>query len=110
MIALVKELQGCSTRADAMRQMNEDMHLGLPIGGYEVDPVALMQMNERVKKAQMLSEEQEKWEQEYSRLWDEYCALDCIILFSADFLAVARAKERMGYVTYLIDNMPSKPK
>ena len=108
-ISFVKDTQGCATRADAMRRMNSDLRLGLPIDAEE-NKFFRYQQNKRREQAEKLQAAQDAWEQEYSRLWNEYVALDLIILFSTDFYAVAQAKERQGVVSYLISTMPSKPK
>lgn len=110
-IAFVKEIQGCATRVDAMRMIDRDFNLHLPINGeMKVNAEELSRLHERVEQAQKLQKAQEEWEQNYSRLMDEYVALDLIILFSTDSDAVAQAKERQGIVSYLINAMPSKPK
>ena len=108
-ISFVKETQGCATRADAMRRMNEDLRLGLPIG-CEENKFFRYQQNKRREEAERKQAEIDAWEERYSRLWDEYVALDLIILFSADICAVASARERQGIVSYLIDTMPPRPK
>ena len=110
-ITFVKETQGCATRVDAMRMLDRDFNLHLPINGeMQVSAEELSRLHERVELAQKLQAAQDAWEQNYSRLMDEYVALDLIILFSTDFEAVAQAKERQGIVRYLLDTMPSKPK
>ena len=108
-ITFVKELRGLSTRVDAMKMLNDDLNLHLPISGN-----CRLEFREEISKrraeAERLQAARDAWEQNYSRLMDEYVALDLIILFSTDFEAVAQAKERQGIVRYLLDTMPSKPK
>ena len=109
-ITFVKELRGLSTRVDAMKQINADFNLRLPLGSAEIDAVALSRLKERAEKARELEAEQEAWEKEYSALLDEYCALDKTIMFSKSVPEVCRAKERIAYIRYLLDTIRPKPK
>lgn len=108
-ISFVKETQGCATRADAMRRMNSDLRLGLPIDEEE-NKFFRYQQNKRREEAEKKQAEIDAWEENYTRLWDEYVALDLVILFSTDICAVAQAKERQAIVAYRIATMPCRPK
>jgi len=108
-ITFVKEVCGLATRSDAMKKLNADFRLGLPIE-CEENKFFRYQANKKREQAEKLQAAQEEWEQNYSRLWDEWVALDLIILFSTDSDAVASARERQAVVSYLIDTMPQKPK
>lgn len=108
-ISFVKETQGCSTRADAMRKLNNDLNLHLPIDG-ECDLSFRSEIDKRRAEADRKQKAIDEWEQEYSRLMDEYCALDKTIMFSTDQIAVAEAQKRIVYIKYCLDTMPPRPK
>ena len=74
-IAFVKEVCELSTRADAMKRINLDFRLGLPIGG-EISPTEEKLLQTRRKAAREKEERRAEWEAGYHRLWDEWCRLD----------------------------------
>ena len=93
-----------------MRKLNTDFNLHLPINGEtKVNADDLSRLKERVKQAQELRAAEEAWDNEYSRLMDEYCALDKTILFSTDETEVAQARERIIYIIYCLNTMPARP-
>ena len=110
-ITFVKEIQGCPTKADAMRTIDREFNLHLPFfGEMKVNTEALSRLNQRLEEAKKLEAEQSAWEKEYSALWDEYCKLDKILLFSESIPERCRAKERIAYIRYLLDTIRPKPK
>lgn len=108
-IAFVKDTQGCATRADAMRKLNADLNLHLPIDG-DCDLSFRAEIDRRRAEADRKQKQIDEWEQEYSRLMDEYCALDKTIMFSTDQIAVAEAQKRIVYIKYCLDTLPARPK
>lgn len=108
-ISFVKETQGCATRADAMRKINEDFNLHLPIDG-ECQINFREKIDERRAEREKLDAEQEAWEKEYDRLTAEYCILDDIVMNCPQISAVERAKQRRSIVAYLIEHLPVEPK
>lgn len=76
-IAFVKEVCELSTRADAMKRINKDFGLGLPIG----EPISATQSANlalRKAEAEKRSAERQAWEDEYHRLLDWWIELDKI--------------------------------
>ena len=75
MIAFVKEVCELATRADAMKRINQDLHLNLPIDG-EVDAIQAAEMSRRRAEAEEKRRAEQAWEDEYHRLTDEWTRLD----------------------------------
>ena len=76
-IAFVKEVCELATRADAMKRMNQDLHLNLPIDG-EVDAIQAAEMSRRRAEAEAKRAAEKAWDDEYHRLSDEWVRLDTI--------------------------------
>ena len=108
-ITFVKDTQGCATRVDAMRKINEDFNLHLPIDG-EVQIDFRERIDERRAEREKLDAEQEAWKGEYNRLTEEYCILDDIVMNCPQISAVEQAKQRRSIVAYLIEHLPIEPK
>lgn len=112
-IGFVKDVCELSTRPDAMRRINRDFHLGLPIEGeatFQFSAEAARRRLEAQKRQRAISE----WEERYNDLWDEWARLDAQIQalsISDTWEAAERAKaiERRETVEYLIDGLPEKP-
>lgn len=77
MIAFVKEVCELATRADAMKRMNQDLHLNLPIDG-EVDAIQAAEMSRRRAETEAKRAAEKAWDDEYHRLSDEWVRLDTI--------------------------------
>lgn len=108
-ITFVKEVCELSTRVDAMRKINDDFNLHLPIDG-EVKVNFRERIDERRAEREKLDAEQEAWEENYNRLTEEYCILDDIVMNSLQITAVEQAKQRRSIVEYLIEHLPIEPK
>ena len=108
-ITFVKEVCELSTRVDAMRKINDDFNLHLPIDG-EVKVNFRERIDERRAEREKLDAEQEAWEENYNRLTEEYCILDDIVMNSTQITAVEQAKQRRSIVAYLIEHLPIEPK
>lgn len=74
-IALVKEICELSTRADAMKKINLDFNLRLPLGG-EISATQSAELARKRKEAEDRRKAKEEWERGYRELLDEYCKLD----------------------------------
>lgn len=74
-IALVKEICELSTRADAMKKINQDFNLRLPLGG-EISATQSAELARKRKEAEDRRKAKEEWERGYRELLDEYCKLD----------------------------------
>ena len=108
-ITFVKEIQGCPTRVDAMRIIDRDFNLHLPIDG-ECNLSFRAEMDRRRAEADRRQKQIDDWEQEYTRLWNEFVELDKILIFNTDEIARAEANKRMAYIKYCLDTMPPRPK
>ena len=107
-ITFVKETQGCATRVDAMKRLNQDFNLHLPING-EMKVNFREEIDRRRAEADRKQAEQDAWEREYDKLWSEYIMLDKVIMFSPQISLVDECLARRSIVAYLIDQMPVEP-
>ena len=108
-ITFVKDICECATRVDAMRKINSDFHLGLPVDG-EIDYQQSMELAKRRAEAEKKAAEQAAWDAEYNHLIAEYARLDGIILRNKDISFTAQAREVLGYINYRLDHLPQRPK
>ena len=113
-ISLVKDVCELSTRIDAMKKINSDFRISLPIGGAisEGQNAALARRRAEAKRKQ---EEQDAWWDKYHKLMDEYCALDKFLMEANpdnSELAgeLAQAQERLKQVEYELDCLPPEPR
>ena len=109
-IALVKEVCELSTRADAMKRINADLRLGLPIG-CEITQADENAIRERQKAARERERVRQEWEDGYNALWDEWCRLDrqrmCCPPGTKEYADTVEALTRVGYD---IDCYPQEPR
>lgn len=108
-IAFVKDICECATRVDAIRRINSDFRLGLPVDG-EIDYQLNTELAKRRAEAEKKAAEQLAWDTEYNNLMSEYARLDGIIMRNKDISFTAKARERMEYINYRLDHLPSRPK
>lgn len=109
-IALVKDVCELSTRTDAMKQINRDFNLRLPID-CEITQEQSTDLRHRREQAEAKKKAQEEWEQGYANLWDEWCRLDrqkrgCEVGTGAWI----EAAHNIDRVSYEIDCYPEKPR
>ena len=109
-IALVKEVCELSTRADAMKQINRDFNLRLPIDT-EITHEQSAELKRRRDEAKARQDARDAWETGYTALWDEWCRLDrqkreCDV---GSPLWVEAAKN-IDRVAYEINCYPEKPR
>ena len=109
-IGFVKDICGYASRVDAMKRINKDYGLHLPLDG---DASAEMSAEIARKRAEHKARqlERERWWSEYNRLMDEWTMLD-ITRMTADpeTDAYAYAVKRIDYIGYLIDSLPPEPR
>lgn len=110
-IDLVKAVCELATRQDAMRQINRDMRLSLPLAG----EVATGKASEKLQMARAKAESKRKaieaWNKRYNELYDEYAALIRRIKDeNTDPYDRAAAEARLVTVNYLIDTLPEEPR
>lgn len=99
----------------AMRLINEDFRLGLPI-----DRKATLQerlISERRRRERLVEKERKEmelteWRTNYDRLWGLWCAYDTAIRHFDGTVTdeYAAALREIDYISYLIDIMPQEPK
>ena len=102
-ISFVKEVCELSTRRDAMKRINEDLRLGLPIDA-PVSATFSIQAQKRREEAERKQAEIDAWWAEYYRLTDEWIRLD-IVKRNADPNSdeYADAVKRIDKVSYELD-------
>lgn len=109
-VALVKEVCELSTRADAMKQINSDFNLNLPIN-CALDEVHCAEMAKRRAEAEAKQKRISAWWDQYHALLDEWITLDRTRRESAPMSdEYAKAVKRIDYVAYQIDNLPIEPR
>lgn len=74
-IGFVKEVCELSTRSDAMKRMDADFHLNLPING-TLSAIQSAKLALKRKEADEKARAEQAWEDEYHRLTDEWTRLD----------------------------------
>lgn len=76
-IGFVKEVCELSTRSDAMKRMDADFHLNLPIN-CTLSAIQSANLALKRKEAEEKRKAEQGWEDEYHRLSDEWVRLDTI--------------------------------
>ena len=108
-IALVKEVCELSTRADAMKKINLDFNLRLPLGG-EISATQSADLARKRKEAEDRRKAQEEWERGYSALMDEWCRLDRMKIEnkvgSEPWLYAIRNIDRVGHELSIYPERP----
>lgn len=109
-VAFVMDITGLRSRADAMRRINADLRLGLPIGE-EINAAQSAEISRRRAETERKRQEQEQWRERYHALMDEWVELDKAKR-TADPGSTewADAVKRIDYVSYLLDSLPPEPK
>ena len=106
-ITFVKEACELPTRADAMRKINSDFRLNLPIDG-SVNVQFSAEAAKRRAEAERKKKDRDAWEARYASLMDEYARLDKIIADtpwdSEDNISrVCEAKEQRARISFEIE-------
>ena len=97
-------------RTDAMKRINADFRLGLPIDG-EITPAQEKVLQQRREAAMERERVRQEWEDGYHRLWDEWCRLDRQRLFcEVGSPCWIEAVKNIDRVAYEIDCYPEKPR
>ena len=97
-------------RTDAMKRINADFRLGLPIDG-EITPAQEKVLQQRREAAMERERVRQEWEDGYHRLWDEWCRLDRQRLFcEVGSPCWVEAVKNIDRVAYEIDCYPEKPR
>ena len=110
-IDLVKEVCELSTRSDAMKRINQDMRLNLPLAGEAATAQQSAEIRKRREEAEAKMAAIEAWNARYNRLWDEWAELDKRIRsLDKHDPELATATERITRIEYQLDNLPEEPR
>lgn len=106
-IALVKEICELSTRADAMKKINQDFNLRLPLGG-EISATQSAELARKREEAERKRREKAEWEERYQNTLNEWIELDKIIINTPwdseeNIQKVCEVKEKRARVGYRLD-------
>lgn len=109
-IGFVKDVLGLSTRSDAMRRINQDLGLRLPLDG-DVDAGFNAETERRRKEAQERERIRQEWWTQYHAWMDEWIECDKVVR-TAEPLSDewCTAVKRLEYLGYLLDGMPQEPR
>lgn len=108
-IGFVKEVCELATRPDAMRKINADFNLNLPIDG-TISATQSAKLALRRAEAKRRQEARGAWEARYTALLDAWCKLDNESRVVTDPWELAQIKESMAMVEYDLDSMPPEPR
>ena len=109
-IAFVKDLLGLSTRVDAMRRINQDFGLRLPLDG-EVDAQFIETAINRRKEAQERERIRQEWWTQYHTLMDEWIECDKVKRTAEPMSDEwCNAMKRLEYIGYRLDVLPDEPR
>lgn len=113
-VAFVKEVCELATRADAMKRINSDLRLNLPIDCNVTEQISL-EMAQRRAEAERKKSLFESWKKRYNELMDEWIELDKILrevnpgtAEAAETLAQAQA--RIIIVEDQLNGLPPEPR
>lgn len=110
-IDLVKAVCELATREDAVRRINQDMRLNLPLVGEAATGEVSDELKRRRNAAQEKRKAIEEWNRRYNELVDEWAELDKKIRDTTTSLEErAAANERKLYVEYKLDILPPEPR
>lgn len=110
-IDLVKAVCELATREDAVRRINLDMRLNLPLVGDAATGEVSEELKRRRREAERKRKAIELWNQRYESLMDEWAELDKQIRDATISVADrAAAYERKLVTEYKLDNIPREPR
>lgn len=107
-ISFVKEFCETATRLDAMKRINADLGLNLPLDG-TISASQSAEMALRRAEAEKKRKAEQAWEDKYNALMDAWCKLDNESRVETDPYELARIRESMTQIEYDLDSMPKKP-
>lgn len=108
-IGFVKDMLGLSTRLDAMKRINADFRLNLPLD-CTIDDVQSANLALRRAEAEKKRQAEQAWEDKYNALMDAWCKLDNESRVETDPYELARIHEAMTQLEYDLESMPEKPR
>ena len=109
-IAFVKDLLGLSTRADAMRRINSDLRLNLPLDT-AVNSTQNAELSRRRAEAEKRRKEVQAWWDRYHELMDAWTECDRVrSTADPNSAEYADAVKRIDYLSYQLDELPPEPR
>lgn len=113
-INFVRDVCELKTRSDAMKRLNKDLNLNLPING-DATPTFSAEVAKRRQAAEARKRAHDEWVERYHRLSDEWISLDNFLCSPAakdpaNAEERARAIGRKLIVEYSLDAMPEEPR
>lgn len=107
MITFVQTICGYQYRSDAMRRINADFRLDLPIGGEVLSATQSASLALKRAEAKAKQEAEEAWENEYHALTDEWIRLDKVRRTAdPESDEYAEAVKNIDKISFLIDDLP----
>ena len=109
-IAFVKDIRDMSTRADAMKLINADLHLNIPIGG-TVSESQNAEIAKRRAEVQAKQKAKDEWLEQYHELLDAWIENDIVKRDSEPFSdAWVTAVKNLEILSYKLDSLPEEPR
>ena len=109
-IAFVKESLRLPTRADAMRRINEDLRLNIPVGGV-ISDTKVSEMALRRQAARNREEQRQEWLDRYHGLLDRWIDRDKVARTadpnSDEYAAAIREREILDH---MLNSLPTEPR
>ena len=109
-IGFVKEILNLSTRGDAMKRINADFHLSLPLDS-AVSEAQSAEIDRRRAEAQTKQKARDEWWNRYRALTDEWIECDKIRqtaeVFSDEW---SNAVLRLEILNYELNSLPEEPR
>ena len=110
MISFVKEVQRCPTRGDAMKRINADFHLNLPLDS-AVSEAQSAEIDRRRAEAQERKKRIDAWWERYHALTDEWIECDKVKRTAEPFSdAWNAAVLRLEILDYELNSLPDEPR
>lgn len=110
-IGFVKDLLRLATRPDAMRRMNADLHLNIPMCGETISAETSAEMDRRRRKAESREAMRTAWWNLYHHYTDEWIECDkAKRTADPNSEEYATAVKRIDYLNYCINGLPEEPR
>lgn len=108
-IGFVQTMCGLS-RTDAMKRINADFRLNLPIS-CTINAIQSADLAQKRAEREEKEKAHAEWEETYHSLWAEWIECDkAKRTADPESEEYAKAVKRIDYTAYLIDNLPSEPR
>lgn len=109
-IAFVKDSLRLSTRADAMRRINEDLHLNIPVGGV-ISDAKVSELALKRQAARNREERRQEWIDRYHGLLDRWIDRDKVVRTadpnSDEYASAIREREILDH---MLNALPTEPR